>query len=531
MSDIFFNFSAANNGDGTTAGQAAGGGGVGAYNTFDGVSPASGDVWWVRRSGTKVTITTQITPVDHFSICGWPMNGDKNWDDRPASGQSNGWDADVDEYAEVYKSYYILYWALTTTQLEGFFTSRMLYYGHSSNSPVHMIGDSSGCEYYRCKFVNTYSNYPAAKIGGFGTHVTDCIYTGIHNGYSVAAVATFIGIKGGFVSNCQINFGMDASYCYDTIFSNIDIILEQDSTSAQALVYTGNYKCRYENIVIDNSISTTTIKPIMMAGSSSENNYFDVKYRGSYTTLSIYGDYSIYTFTPLLSGDTIDLTGATVSGNYMSVNLENITTNTFSISSKDSIVYIKNLVTLDNNIIKNNMECSAAYSLNHGGVEGYWKGFLYQGTIESTDVYRTGGSPHSLRIERDRVVATITESFPILGKRSRGEVIYLDLVAGTHTVTMYGAHRIFASPLTKTDLYLEVDYLNADGTSASITTRGAGALETDSSTWNGDTDLTIFKMVTTFAIPSNQTVPVRILGSITYEPNTYLYIDPIPVVS
>lgn len=49
--------------------------------------------------------------------------------------------------------------------------------------------------------------------------------------------------------------------------------------------------------------------------------------------------------------------------------------------------------------------------------------------------------------------------------------------------------------------------------------------------WKCDTGLTIFKMSKTITLPTNQTVPVRILGSISYEPNAYLYIDPIPVVT
>lgn len=50
MAEIYFDFTSSTDGDGTVATQASGAGSVGAYNTLNGKTPASGDTWWLRRT-------------------------------------------------------------------------------------------------------------------------------------------------------------------------------------------------------------------------------------------------------------------------------------------------------------------------------------------------------------------------------------------------------------------------------------------------------------------------------------------------
>lgn len=106
MTDRFVDFSAANNGDGTTAAQASTPGGIGARNRLLLADYPSGTTWavWMRRSGTFVIGASATFNQGSISFIGWPQVGDVDYSGRPASGTSNGWDADAPGYAEVQSS-------------------------------------------------------------------------------------------------------------------------------------------------------------------------------------------------------------------------------------------------------------------------------------------------------------------------------------------------------------------------------------------------------------------------------------------
>src|ERR1022692_3805274 len=93
MANVFIDFSASNDGDGTTAAQAGSPGGVGAFKTFVGHAPAVGDKWWFRRAGTLSTGSQSFT-VSNVQYIGWPISTDVDYATRPASGISNNWDSD-----------------------------------------------------------------------------------------------------------------------------------------------------------------------------------------------------------------------------------------------------------------------------------------------------------------------------------------------------------------------------------------------------------------------------------------------------
>jgi len=102
MATHYIDHSAANNGDGTDAAQAASGGAVGAFNGLVANlgSIAAGDTVWIRRSGTAEALSAVFTLWDGGGCYGWPKSTDPTYATRPASGTSAGWDADADDYAE-----------------------------------------------------------------------------------------------------------------------------------------------------------------------------------------------------------------------------------------------------------------------------------------------------------------------------------------------------------------------------------------------------------------------------------------------
>jgi hypothetical protein len=97
MPDVFFDFSAANDGDGTVAAQAVSPGAPGAFNSLNSHAPADGDVLWLRRGSIVGGLATWP---DRLDFNGWPKEGDAHWAGRPQSGIDAGWDADAADFAE-----------------------------------------------------------------------------------------------------------------------------------------------------------------------------------------------------------------------------------------------------------------------------------------------------------------------------------------------------------------------------------------------------------------------------------------------
>lgn len=103
MANAYVDFTAANNGDGTTAAQASTGGGVGARNRLLLADFASGTTWdvWVRRAGTYSMTASPTWNQANIHFIGWPIVGDSDYSGRPASGTTNGWDSDSQTYAQI----------------------------------------------------------------------------------------------------------------------------------------------------------------------------------------------------------------------------------------------------------------------------------------------------------------------------------------------------------------------------------------------------------------------------------------------
>ena len=393
-----------------------------------------------------------------------------------------------------------------------------------------MDGKLRGARFYKCKIENLSATpqYFAAEINGNNNHISDCIFGG---GASTASWTSFYQMDNSVVENCTFSFGISMNYAYNNIFTNCDSTLLVDARPYIALDASYAQNCRIENMTADTSAYTGGLTNALITIAGSYNLNVDMTVKGEYSTIIVTGIRNTTTLVPATSADTIAFTTANTTATDSSITMENFEGDSLTSAAVNTVLFLKNCVIPDNNFsITTLFYNSAIYSLNHGGVQGYWKAFNNKGIIESSDVYRTGGSPHSLRCMLE-TANNDSATFPTLGVRDKGEVIYLDLLAGTHTITMYGAHRLFADALTKGELFLEVDWLDSNGILKSVSSVRQGDLETDASVWVGDTDLTVFKMTQTITIPTDQQVPVRVYGTYVYENSAYLYLDPIPVVT
>ena len=81
MADIWVDPSCANNGDGTSPSCAASEGGTGAYNSIASAfaSATAGDIIWVRRRSSVISITSTLSPTNDgtesspIKFIGWPI--------------------------------------------------------------------------------------------------------------------------------------------------------------------------------------------------------------------------------------------------------------------------------------------------------------------------------------------------------------------------------------------------------------------------------------------------------------------------
>jgi hypothetical protein len=96
MADIYIDFSATNDGDGTSPTQAASPGGVGAYNTPVGKDFGTGNQVWFRRNTSSEIAAWTIGGSYTCDFISWPKSGGYFYDSRPSAARAL-WDGDADD--------------------------------------------------------------------------------------------------------------------------------------------------------------------------------------------------------------------------------------------------------------------------------------------------------------------------------------------------------------------------------------------------------------------------------------------------
>jgi hypothetical protein len=105
------------------------------------------------------------------------------------------------------------------------------------------------------------------------------------------------------------------------------------------------------------------------------------------------------------------------------------------------------------------------------------------------------------------------------------ELIWLTMLQGARTLTLYGAYKNYLPEdlPTKYHSWFEFDYI--DDSDISKCAR-SGDLLSDNSTWVNDSGLTVFKLQASVTLGRDMTVPVRLyLGTPIYGTG-YIYYDP-----
>ena len=528
MTDIYVDFDATTNGDGTTPAKA--------MNTLDNLrdNTSNGDRVWIRRASAHYDMATKdFYPGSYRIIIGWPKAGQSYYEERPQAGKSAGWDADpVEQKATLYTNNRDYQPNLYGTAVE--FVNIKVMLDHDANSPSYAaLYCSSG---NRSSFDNIeiaapekesvaalyLSNCFDFRINGLsgkvGTRSASFDINSSHNLHITDIDMEFVKLYGGCV--------IDTDDCEDIYMGN--------------LRFTGQLPNNYNNTkVCDLGGSNITVNGL----------YFDAGCPNTWPTR----EFRVYAKNSRLSdihlkdkfGDanfSIIMTGANDHLQIAEVDrilklhafssrglLQVDQIHHYRTDTEVAVNYACTLITKGLKVLDKNVDVTSGvwYSMDHGGISGYLKCWFPDGVGESSVVTRTGGAAWSMRCERKQYgKAPLRFGIP-----DKAELFWV-AVENTKTITLYGAYKdVYPRPLRKQDIQLEVEYKDGSGILCTLRSDVHGQLETDNSSWNGDDNLVPFKVTLKANFGSAQNIPVRVIVNPEFQNSAYLYFDPAPKVT
>lgn len=546
MADVFVDFSASNDGDGTAHSQAASPGGAGAYNTLSGKTFTTGDKVWIRRKTKASQSSTWTISSTGVTFVGWPKSGDRLYSTRPSAAQAS-WDGDSDDYPIVQFTSSSAHLAVTGAD-NAFHRIQSENNGTTVTNGSWNVDAGSGVNtFVNCVAKNTAAGDAGQKhVWRLASRVTmfACVAEGCGGPSAASNGAAFLfahtNASRSFLYGCtapNTDNKANQSGAYFTAQANQVTLVDCDF----GLTNKGVYGYRVEDNVVGLRVfggeakATTGIS--VPTGVASALWFFAIKLTGVDTFVNISQSSTTWAYVSIREGT--QATGVTAAVVMWSgiLFLGNVT---FNAGNTASLSVIEGRVLVLSRNTSYNTTVLASGSLNPpplnadlGGTLGLFQSNGSRGKVSSSSVVRTGGEVFSLKLE-SLVAAESHNGADIQLGLPGFETIWVPLVAGSNTVTIYGAHKVWGSdPPTKADVWFELDYLDA-GSGAHrecATTRELDvALDSDGSTWTGDSGVTAFKLELTVTAGQDCVAPVRI-GFGKYVSGAYVYLDPKPVVS
>lgn len=558
MADWFVDFSAANDGDGTAFGQAAGGGAAGAYNTLASKTFSSGDKVWIRRKSKTITATLTLSQGGAIYI-GWPQSGDTYFSTRPAAAQAS-WDADAVGYAEVTATtLFTPMVSIATNALQEFHRMKFncAYTGTSAMTSVSLA--------IQANFYNCWMEHAGTATSTTSQFVLNAAANGIFKNCTLTAVGTAAGstpptqivvivsannVVAQFVS-CNITVTAAGSntwviFSATTSITGMDVFFIDCTMSAAAttanstlvtLGATVSGSVYMNNVSLDtecNSSSTQT----QISHTSSTQSFFAhrfnlVKGRRIAMTTGAVVHFAKFNQTVASSDYAINTgQGVVVTGTNFSFHPGNTLGD---IQPSHGRYYLRNCNFGSFSPLSRSTDFPGI-CLAETSVPGDFKYISANGEIVSSNVHRSYGEAYSLKVELfpQAVPATFAYWNQLNLFSPEFEIILATLPAAASTVTIYGAYALYgSSPPTKDDIWFDLDYYDS-GSGAHRTTvssKTTGTLTSDTSTWNLDNaSLTPFKMSISVTPGQVCLCPIRLYMSKRSQTG-YLYLDPKPVIT
>lgn len=546
MANWYVDFSAANDGDGTAFGQAAGGGLTGAYNTLASKTFASGDMVWIRRKSITISATLTLSQGGAIFI-GWPQSGDTYFSTRPSSAQAS-WDADAVGFAEI----------TATTQIVTTMVS---------------IATNHDQEFHRMKFNLAYTSTAAtdaltvsARAKFFTCHVE-------HAGTGTAAVQRNLVIA----ANCTFKNSIITFTGAGTTATSFNILMATASTIAQFLSCTISNPAAAGTLTVSSTTavnsayfincsftraSTTATSTMIILGSTSDTYMYNctvddestgaatqIAYttnttafyavnltmnKGRRVNLPIGGivHFARFNQTIVSSDYAINMqSGALVTGSNFTFMAGNTSGDVATALGGQYV--IRNCSFASFAPLGSPTDSAGSWFADYDSVPNDFRFMSHRGIVATSNVVRTGGETYSLKCEINNGLTTEAFWRVLHFIPTDQDIIWAPLPASISTVTIYGYHRMFGSdPPTNEDMWFDLDYLDAStgGHRAFASSKGTGTLTSDSSTWTGDSSMTKFKMAVTITPGQACMAPVKIYLCKRVA-SAYVVIDPKPVIS
>jgi hypothetical protein len=561
MANKYFDFSATYNGDGTAPTAASGAGAAGAYNTFIGLTPVSGDSWWIRRSNSAITLAAVYAgAMGGVNMIGWPISGDDFYASRPSAGTSAGWDSDSTSlYAKILSATATYNFAPT-----GVGANFQRIWVSSTVTAAQTIplasfaGANTTCKNSKFQFdsavTGTSVQLPALSVTGATPNFQNITALGSSTGAVTTPIVTVTqpAAAGGYIKNLTINAAAlplgtgsiisSAALQYTGAVGYQSIVLEglainilgsQTYHIGTALLTLTQGPCirdlaiscpsgtAYQGpglylLAPRNDIYNVTCSgnagPVVFGSSNSivECKSWQQAYQlgagvtsasaGTYTTA---GSGAPLSFLAGASGNQFNLTnGYLKSANqqiFMAGNWNEIMFNWVQFGGTNGTGYnVTGYATAGS---------SAGYDFdlfeqNSLQVLGSFRYTNRHGQWTTTNTYRTGSAANfALKcVMTESNLAQNRRELPI-GMKGR-EQAFLNLTNGTNVIRLYGAYKSWAGTNealpTLRDVGINFDYYNG-GTPGyvAISTFADGALPSDGSTWVNDSGLTGFIITVT----------------------------------
>lgn len=548
MANRYVDLSATNNGDGTAANQAASGGATGAWNSLATMLAAvsSGDVVYIRRVTATSTLSSSSTLVGGVTYAGWPKSGDALYSGRPASGTSNGWDSDGADYPDW--TYTVASAALTVAGGTNITLSRVKVKNSAAGSAVcftHTSGTGlsvTGC-YFQTTNASATPNCVKLNAGAgvsltFNNNTIDLAATGdtlgsvlqvgsAANLYNTTILVTTHNSSGAnhpvyIMTNGSGGSMINTTFTVTTVSGTAEPVLYMVPTTGFLVK---NFAASHTNRTASGTGAawlhiSSSIGNILQNVSCTFGTHVSIAGAGNEVEIMN------WTQRQAVTGGGIQITAA---GNVVTVGATSfVSGNTsgdiaFLSGSNGSVCIARGTSFVTGPVWNSNNGCRM-YSFDHNQVSNNLKMQYFNGNIVASTVYRSSGEAFSLQ-------ATPTDSatgkHPMMVVAPRGrESIWLSLSSGARTVTLYFACKNLSPDAG--DIWAEAEYADGNQKPVIVSSHSPGtALTSDSSTWNGDSGLTIFKIVLSFTLPSAQAVPIRVFFG-KYVSGGYCYLDPKP---
>ena len=570
MTDWYVDFGAANDGDGTAYGQAAGGGAVGAWNTLAGKTPAVGDRVWLRRVAKAMTTTALTLPANRAIYIGWPTANDAYYATRPDGGARAAWDGDAGTYAEI--DWTTGAGATLPATANGSYFYRMKFKTTTTGTTVFVA--AGGGYFYNCVLECASNSTTAGKVlnitGAYYSRFDACTLTVTGTGASGADIQTTTGIFDLEFVNCTITdtvstYGGSLVYMQNTgtsyfigctistltaglaaprnLYSmnvaNVmflqDCTVDTDKTGNSVSICVGDVTANTTSRLVAFNLTMNKVRTIQLSGGCYVHfrKFAQVQLGADYEPA-----YAIQVATPgtIVCGNNFSFaTGAGAPAGTRKNTISDVQTG-------NGIYYFLQNCTFQK--LAAIADAPGIWTADDGGTAGQ---IAFRGdgatitaptVMSNTAVVRTGGEAFSLRLFLNATLPW-KQCIPFVPPF---ETIYVSLTAGAHTITLFGAYDLlYAVPPTQKDLWFETDYYadaaGARRAFASTRTVATTALTADVvSAWSddvpdaGDRPRVKFSLALTITVGQACLCPIRIYQT-AKDAAKYVYIDPKPVVS